>query len=178
MTVRGQLSFSVVQWRFRRIQSPKFIEYSACCCFNGAWCVDRTVVFAILYCTYRNSAVNFFNGSKLSKRIYKVVSRSEWAEALAKGVFLGSQVDLDDGYIHFSTAEQLADTLAKHFAAQPDLVLLTVGAAALGDGLKWEPSRGGQLFPHLYGELDCNAVAVDEDLELDDDGVHVLPELT
>lgn len=119
--------------------------------------------------------VELLRKQKLSKTIFKVITRSEWSEALAAGVFSGSQVDLDDGYIHFSTAEQLAETLAKHFAGQPDLVLLTVGAAALGDELKWEPSRGGQLFPHLYGVLDCNAVAVDQDLELDDNGVHILP---
>lgn len=113
----------------------------------------------------------------MSKRIYKVLPRTEWSLALADGVFRGSQVDLDDGYIHFSTSEQLAETLAKHFSGQPDLVLLTVGASALGDQLKWEPSRGGQLFPHLYGTLDCNSVASDEVLELDAAGMHVLPEI-
>lgn len=86
-------------------------------------------------------------------RIYKILSREEWAEAQARGRFQGSAVDLADGFIHFSDAGQAAETLAKHFAGRGDLMLAAVEAEALGETLKWEPSRGGALFPHLYGPL-------------------------
>ena len=86
--------------------------------------------------------------------IYKICTASEWREAERAGVYRGSAVDAKDGFIHFSTAEQAAETAAKWFAGQRDLVLVAVDADALGDKLKWEPSRGGALFPHLYGELD------------------------
>ncbi len=90
--------------------------------------------------------------------IYKILSRTEWREAMASGVFEGSQVDLRDRFIHFSTASQLAETARLHFGGQADLVLLAVPTEALGATLKWEPSRGGALFPHLYGSLACSAV--------------------
>ncbi len=86
--------------------------------------------------------------------IYKILPRAAWAEALAQGRFDGSPIDLQDGYIHFSTAGQAQETAAKHFRGQADLVVVAVEAGALGEGLRWEPSRGGQLFPHLYGPLD------------------------
>ena len=89
--------------------------------------------------------------------IYKILPASLWIEAQQAGVFRGAAIDLTDGYIHFSTAEQAAETAAKHFAGQTDLVLLQVDSDALGEGLKWEPSRGGALFPHLYAELDRRA---------------------
>lgn len=82
--------------------------------------------------------------------IYKIASVQEWSAALADGRFVGAPVDLADGYIHFSTAEQARETAAKHFAGRDDLLLVALDADALGDALKWEPSRGGQLFPHLY----------------------------
>ena len=85
--------------------------------------------------------------------IYKICTAAEWREAEQAGVYRGSAVDHRDGFIHFSTAEQAAETAAKWFAGQRDLVLVAVDADALGDRLKWEPSRGGALFPHLYGEL-------------------------
>lgn len=85
--------------------------------------------------------------------IYKVVAAAQWRDAEAKGVFDGAPVDLRDGYIHFSTAEQLEETLSKHFAGQSDLLIITFESDALGEALKWEPSRGGQLFPHLYAPL-------------------------
>ena len=85
--------------------------------------------------------------------IYKILPRSEWEAATAKGLFEGSAVDLKDGFIHFSAADQWAETLAKHFAGQSDLLLVSVEAEALGPDLKWEVSRGGALFPHLYGAL-------------------------
>src|SRR5206468_1331484 len=85
--------------------------------------------------------------------IYKIVPEKLWRAAEALAEFDGAPVDLADGYMHFSTAAQVRDTAAKHFARQPDLLLVTVEAERLGAALKWEPSRGGDLFPHLYGKL-------------------------
>jgi uncharacterized protein (DUF952 family) len=109
--------------------------------------------------------------------IYKICETAQWAQAGRNGVFRGSAVDLADGYIHFSTAAQVADTAAKHFAGMPDLVLLAVEDEDLGDALKWETSRGGALFPHLYGPLPLAAVRWVQALQLDHDGRHVLPPL-
>ena len=89
--------------------------------------------------------------------LYKICAASLWREAERNGVFRGSGADLRDGFIHFSTAAQVTETAAKHFAGQDDLVLVRVDAARLGAALKWEPSRGGALFPHLYGDLDPQA---------------------
>ena len=86
--------------------------------------------------------------------IYKILPRAAWDEAVAQGRFEGSPIDLKDGYIHFSTAAQAQDTAAKHFRDQTGLVVVAVEAEALGPALRWEPSRGGQLFPHLYASLD------------------------
>ena len=88
--------------------------------------------------------------------IYKIVPRRLWEVAMQTGSFDGAPVDITDGYIHFSTAAQLPDTAAKHFLGATDLLLVAVESDALGDGLKWEPSRGGDLFPHLYGPLPTN----------------------
>jgi uncharacterized protein (DUF952 family) len=85
--------------------------------------------------------------------VYKICSAAEWREAVASGTYRGSAVDVRDGYIHLSTLSQLAETLRLHFAGQRDLVLVEVDPAELGDALRWEPSRGGALFPHLYGTL-------------------------
>ena len=101
-------------------------------------------------------------------RIYKILPRSEWEAARAKGVFDGSAVDLADGYIHFSTAGQLDETLRRHFAGQSDLVIIGVESEDLGEALKWEPSRGGSLFPHLYGPMPVAAAASIESVP--DDG--------
>lgn len=90
--------------------------------------------------------------------IYKIVARSLWSEAEQIGRFDGAPVDFIDGYIHFSTAAQLEETAAKHFAGQKDLLLVAVEADRLGTALKWEPSRGGALFPHLYASLDPGTV--------------------
>ena len=90
--------------------------------------------------------------------IYKILPASLWHEAERHGIFRGSPVDLQDGFIHFSTAAQVEETAAKHFAGERDLVLVPSMPVSLGDRLKWEPSRGGALFPHLYGELDLAAV--------------------
>ena len=107
--------------------------------------------------------------------IYKICSAAEWAAAEASGSYSGSEHDRRDGFIHFSTAEQAAETAAKWFARQRDLVLVAVDADALGDKLKWEPSRGGALFPHLYGDLELKAVLRIDPLPLDASGRHVFP---
>jgi uncharacterized protein (DUF952 family) len=109
--------------------------------------------------------------------LYKICPASLWREATRAGVFRGSEVDVRDGFVHFSTAEQAAETAAKHFAGQRDLLLLHVDAGCLGAALKWEPSRGGALFPHLYGDLDLTAVTKVEPLPLDADGRHAFPPL-
>ena len=85
--------------------------------------------------------------------IYKILPRAEWDAAVDAGTFLGSPIDLQDGFIHFSTGEQWPETLEKHFTGHTDLLLVAVEAEALGRELKWETSRGGALFPHLYGPL-------------------------
>ena len=107
--------------------------------------------------------------------IYKIVSRSLWREAEAKGRFEGAPVDLKDGYIHFSTGSQVRETAERHFSGEDDLLLLAIDADALGEALRWEPSRGGQLFPHLYGPLPLDTVLWAEDLPLAPDGRHSFP---
>jgi uncharacterized protein (DUF952 family) len=113
----------------------------------------------------------------LMTTIYKICETAQWGQAERDGEFRGSAVDFADGYIHFSTAIQVADTAAKHFAGVWDLVLVAVDAEALGGALKWETSRGGALFPHLYGALPLAAVRWMRPLRLDDDGRHVFPPL-
>ncbi|MEM9940582.1 MAG: DUF952 domain-containing protein [Planctomycetota bacterium] len=98
--------------------------------------------------------------------IFKVVNKKEWMVAENRGQFQGSEVDLRDGYIHFSTLQQLRETVDRHFHQVQDLLLVAVDPNHLSD-LRWEPSRGGQLFPHLYGVLDVNAVLRVDDLPLD-----------
>jgi uncharacterized protein (DUF952 family) len=112
-------------------------------------------------------------GSRIA--IYKICTAAEWHEAEREGVYRGSAVDRQDGFIHFSTAAQARETAAKWFAGQRDLVLVAVDGAALGERLKWEPSRGGALFPHLYGELPLSAVRAVDALPLDQSGQHVFP---
>ena len=109
--------------------------------------------------------------------IYKICSETLWRDAQAAGVFKGAPVDLADGFIHFSTADQVAETASRRFAGEIDLLLLTVDADALGEALRHEPSRGGALFPHLYGELPLSAVTAAVPLPLGTDGRHVLPDL-
>jgi uncharacterized protein (DUF952 family) len=107
--------------------------------------------------------------------IYKIFRRPEWDALRKAGQTLGAPVDLADGYIHFSTAAQLAETAAKWFAQDSDLVLLAVDSAPLGQALKWEPSRGGALFPHLYRPLRLADVLWDKSLPLGANG-HIFPE--
>ncbi len=110
--------------------------------------------------------------------IYKICPSSLWAEAEADGRFLGAPVDVADGYIHFSTAEQVRETARRHFAGQTDLLLIAVDADRLGPALRDEPSRGGALFPHLYGTLDLGCVRWVVPLPLGPEG-HMFPaELT
>lgn len=110
------------------------------------------------------------------RTIYKICPASAWREAERAGAYRGSLDDLRDGFIHFSTAEQVPGTLAKHFAGQSGLFLIAVEADALGEALKWEPSRGGDLFPHLYGDLDPASAGTITTLEVGADGRHRLPE--
>ena len=109
--------------------------------------------------------------------IFKIVPEGLWREAEAAGVFTGSAVDLADGFIHFSTFEQLRETAARHFAGQHGLKLVAVSPPPLGTALCWEPSRGGALFPHLYAPLPMEAVVWVRPLRLGEDGQHELPRL-
>lgn len=111
----------------------------------------------------------------MTQLIYKILALSEWRAAEAAGVFAGAGIDLSDGYIHFSTQEQAAETAAKHFAGKRDLVLVAVDADRLGPALKWEVSRGGALFPHLYGTLATRDALWVKPLPLGLDGKHRFP---
>jgi uncharacterized protein (DUF952 family) len=113
----------------------------------------------------------------LVRRIYKICPASAWREAERQGIYRGSADDARDGFIHFSTASQLAETTRKHFFGQAGLFVVAVAADALGDALRWEPSRNDELFPHLYGELDLGAVTGVHELHARSDGYHDLPEL-
>lgn len=107
--------------------------------------------------------------------IYKIFRRPEWTEFRDAGETAGAPIDLADGYVHFSTAAQVAETAAKYFAKDSDLVLLALDADKLGPALKWEPSRGGALFPHLYRKLVAADVLWDKSLPLGATG-HIFPE--
>lgn len=109
--------------------------------------------------------------------IYKICTQEEWRDAEQRGQFEGSAVDKADGFIHFSTAEQAEETVSKHFAGQTNLVLVTVDTEKLSVELKWEESRGGALFPHLYEPLGVGAVDVVVPLPLGEDGAHIFPNL-
>jgi uncharacterized protein (DUF952 family) len=110
-------------------------------------------------------------------RIYKILSRGEWLAALDEGRFEGSADDRADGFIHFSNASQAQETAARHFHGKGDLMVLAVEAEVLGSALRWEPSRGGALFPHLYGELVCERVIEARAVHLMDDGTPDLGDL-
>jgi uncharacterized protein (DUF952 family) len=116
--------------------------------------------------------------SRLVRLIYKICPASAWREAERQGVYRGSADDIRDGFIHFSTASQVDETVRKYFFGQTGLFLVAVDADALGDALRWEPSRNAELFPHLYGDLDLGAVVGIFDLRARSDGTHELPELT
>lgn len=110
--------------------------------------------------------------------IYKICPEELWREAEATGEFTGAAVDHADGFIHFSTAPQVAETARRHFSGANGLLLVTVEAARLGNALRWERSRGGDLFPHLYGSLPLFAVRGVDPLPLGPDGTHIFPALT
>jgi uncharacterized protein (DUF952 family) len=112
------------------------------------------------------------------RRIYKICSGSAWREAERQRLYRGSADDLRDGFIHFSTLSQLAETARKHFFGQAGLLLIEVDADALGEALRWEASRNRELFPHLYGQLDLGAVITVRELRERSDGSHEIPELT
>jgi len=109
--------------------------------------------------------------------VFKIVPETLWRSAVDQGVFNGAPVDLADGYIHFSTADQARETAAKHFAGQSGLLLAAFEAERFGEALKWEPSRGGALFPHLYGTFEPDAALWVRDLPVSADGTHLFPEL-
>jgi uncharacterized protein (DUF952 family) len=110
--------------------------------------------------------------------IYKICEQKSWLAAERHGEFRGSEADARDGFMHFSTAAQLAGTAAKHFSGATDLLLVAVDAGALGQALKWEPSRGGDLFPHLYGALPLGAVRWTRPLADEMNGRRAMPELS
>jgi uncharacterized protein (DUF952 family) len=107
--------------------------------------------------------------------IYRLLDEGAWRAAERAGAFQGTEHDLRDGFIHFSTAAQVEETAARHYAGRVGLVLLTVRASALGEALRWEPSRGGALFPHLYAPLPTSAVERVDALSLAADGRHSFP---
>ncbi len=109
--------------------------------------------------------------------VYKICPIDLWREAEGAGFLAGAPIDRHDGFIHLSTAAQVGETARRHFAGVGDLRLVAVRAAALGEGLRYEPSRGGDLFPHLYGPLPLGAVAWVATLPLGPDGVHDFPDL-
>lgn len=113
----------------------------------------------------------------MTKTIYKIVPASVWQNAKDAGIFKGAAIDLSDGFIHFSTAAQARETAARHFAGQTDLLLVAVDGETLGEKLVYEPSRGGDLFPHLYAALPMSAVLWEKPLPLGSDGAHVFPEM-
>ena len=110
-------------------------------------------------------------------RIYRIVADDVWKRAEAAGTFAGTEHDLRNGFIHFSTASQVAETAARHYAGLANLLLVAVNVASLGDALRWETSRGGALFPHLYASLPTNSATLVLPLPLGPDGVHALPPL-
>jgi len=111
------------------------------------------------------------------RMIYHMCSAEAWDEAKRVGIYRGSDDDRRDGFLHFSTGEQIAESARRHRAGQAGLVLIAIESTRLGDRLKWEPARGGQLFPHLYGPLDPAEVASIRPLPLGPDGLHVFPPL-
>ena len=104
--------------------------------------------------------------------IYKIIPESLWLDALERGVFAGAPVDLADGFIHFSTGAQVVETARRHFHGQSQLLLLTLDDQSFGDKLIYEPSRGGDFFPHLYDQLQVSTVKRIDPLPLKADGTH------
>ena len=107
--------------------------------------------------------------------VFKILTREQWEQFRADRVFTGAPVDRADGFIHLSARDQVAETLARHFAGQDDLVLAMIDLPALGDAVKWEVSRGGALFPHVYAPIPLSAVTTNAKVRLDADGRHIVP---
>lgn len=117
------------------------------------------------------------SGNSEGTLIFKIMTEAEWNSAVAEGIFRGAPVDIADGYIHFSTSAQVAETAARHFRGRAGLIAIAFDAEAFGAGLRWEPSRGGDLFPHLHdGPLDPKLALWYRSLPLDDDGIPVVPD--
>src|SRR5690606_33031927 len=125
----------------------------------------------------KGSGATLYSDPMRQNVIYHMCRREEWDAAQSEGHYPGSSQDRADGFIHFSTAQQIVESAAKHRAGQAGLVLLAVDAGALGDALRWEPSRGGALFPHLYGPLPLSAVIRVDDLPIGPGGRHLFPAL-
>lgn len=125
-------------------------------------------------CLFWHYPINMFAASMTT--IYKIIDRDEWDAARACGRYAGSRDDKRDGFIHFSTRDQLCGTAARHFSGQSNLTLLAIDGAQLGQALKWEASRAGALFPHLYAVLPVSSVVRQWPLPLDDAGVHKFPD--
>lgn len=127
----------------------------------------------------RQTSLTGWRGSQgfaMTDIVYKIVAEPLWREAKSSGRFHGAEIDLADGYIHFSTGQQARETAKLHFSGMTGLMLVAVDATVLGDALKFEPSRGGDLFPHLYGSLPISAVLWDMPLLIGVDGQHAFPE--
>lgn len=113
----------------------------------------------------------------MDRLVYKIAPRMLWEAAEATGVFAGASIDFEDGFIHLSSGAQVKETARLYFAGQTDLLLIAVDTAAVGDALKWEASRGGDLFPHLYAPLEFSAVEFVVPLPLGPDGAHQFPDM-
>lgn len=113
----------------------------------------------------------------MSNLILKICPKDLWDQAQAQGAFTGAPIDVADGFIHFSTPKQVKETAAKHFAGQDDLLLIAIDSTRLGDALKYEVSRGGDLFPHLYAPLNPSDAVWIKPLPLGSDGQHIFPDL-
>lgn len=109
--------------------------------------------------------------------VYKIMTRRAWTDAEVSGAYIGSPLDLKDGFIHLSTAEQAHETARLHFRGQSDLIVVGFEAEGFGDGLKWEPSRGGELFPHLYQALPVKGALSIDEVGLDAEMTPILPDL-
>jgi uncharacterized protein (DUF952 family) len=113
----------------------------------------------------------------MSRIIYKIAPRALWDSAVEAGVFAGAPIDVADGFIHLSTADQVRETAARHFTGQADLVLVAFDGGAFGEALRYEVSRGGALFPHLFAPLPVSAALWVRSLPVGSDGVHAFPDL-
>ena len=137
------------------------------------WAALVAVPFLVIGIFFRINEAGRSSG-KMTSMIYKIVDTQTWQTAEAAGSFKGASIDLSDGYIHFSSPDQVQETADKHFAGQQDLLLVAVNAESLGERLRWEPSRDGALFPHLYGELSMEHVVSVESIRQDKHGKHLI----